>query len=170
MRKKQKKLLIVGGGVILLVAVIAANIAILKKQFNNLPFFRTPTPTPFKYSKYAIPAPLPSGKQVYNVSRGSGSKGPAIERVTIDPFDPIKGQSQIYSIKISNNTPVTKVLLTITTDYQTTPYEATLKEGKSTDGVWEAIVPATDTHDYVYRVVVEVADAKDKFAVTLTVR
>lgn len=170
MTKKQKKLLPVVGGVILLVVVIAANITTFKKEFYNLPFFRTPTPTPFKYSKYVIPAPLPSGKQVYNVSRGSGSRGPDIRQVTIDNFDPAKGQSQTYSIKLNNNTPVAKVLLTITTDYQATPYEATLKEGKSTAGVWEAIVPVTDSHDYIYRVMVEAADAKENSSVTLTIR
>ncbi len=170
MRKKQKKLLIVAGGAFLLVVIIAANITTLKKELGKFPFLRTPTPTPFKYSKYAIPVPLPTGKQVYNVSRGSGSKGPAIARVIIDPFDPIKGQSQTYSIKIKNNIPVAKVFLTVTTDYQTTPYEATLKDGKSTDGVWEAVVPATDSRDYVYRVMIEAADAADKFSVTLTVR
>lgn len=170
MSKKQKKLLAVGGGIILLVAVIAANLTTLRKELSNLPFFRAPTPTPFKYSKFAIPVPLPTGKQVYNVSRGSGSRGPAIERVTIDPFDPMKGQSQTYSVKISNNTPVTKVLLTVTTDYQTTPYDAILKEGKSTAGVWEAVVPATDSRDYVYRAMIEAADAKEESSVTLTIR
>lgn len=170
MRKKQKKLLAAVGGIVLLVLIIGANFTALKNQLGNLPFFRIPTPTPFKYSNYSIPAALPTGKQVYNVSRGSGSKGPDIRQVTIDNFDPTKKQSQTYSIKISNNTPVTKVLLTVTTDYQTTPYEATLKEGKSTDGVWEAVVPVTDSHDYIYRIMVEAEDSKEESSVTLTVR
>lgn len=162
MRKKQKKLLVVIGGIILLVVIIATNI--------TLPSSRTPTPTPSKYSKYPIPAPLPTGKQVYNVSRGSGSSGPDIRQVTIDNFDPKKGEPQTISVKVLNSTAIKNVNVTVATDYEVKTYDATLKTGKATDGVWEAVAATNDTHDYVYRMVTEAADAKDKYAVTLTIR
>ncbi len=130
----------------------------------------TPTPTPFKYSKFSIPAPLPTGKQVYNVSRGSGSKGPVIERVTIDSFDPKKGEMQKISIKILNSIVVNTVKVTVTTDYEVKTYDATLKSGTVKDGIWEAVAASNDTHNYVYRVVAEAEDVKDKFAVTITIR
>lgn len=170
MHKKQKILLVAVGGVILLVIIIAANITTLKKQLSNLSFFRAPTPTPFKYSHYVIPAALPSGKQVYNVSRGSGSSGPDIRQVIIDNFDPKKGEQQTISVKVQNSTAVNKVNVTVATDYEVKTYDAALKTGTVTDGIWEAVAASNDTHDYVYRIVAEAADAKDKSAVTLTIR
>lgn len=170
MRKKQKKLLIAVGGAILLVVIIAANITALKRQLQNIPFFRQPTPTPSKYANYAIPAPLPTGKQVYNVSRGAGTPGPNISQMSVDNFDPKMGELQTYSIKIVNNTKVEKVQLTLFTDYKIKTYDATLKDGKATDGVWKAVVTTEDSHDFVYRVRIEAADSKETSETTMTVR
>lgn len=170
MRKKQKKLLVAVGGAILLVVIIAANITTLKKQLQNIPFFRQPTPTPSKYSGYPIPAPLPTGKQVYNVSRGSGSKGPNISQISVDNFDPKTGELQTYSIKITDPSSVEKVRLTLFTDYKIKTYEAVFKDGKENDGVWKAVVETEDSHDYVYRVRIEAYDSKERSETTVTVR
>lgn len=168
--RKPQKLLIAAGGVILLVVIIAANLTTLKKQLQNIPFLRQPTPTPSKYANYAIPAPLPTGKQVYNVSRGSGSKGPNISQISVDNFDPKTGELQTYNIKITDPFGVEKVQLTLFTDYKIKFYEATLKDGKDTDGVWKAVVETEDSHDFVYRVRVEAQDSKEKSETTVTIR
>jgi len=170
MRRKQKTWLVAVGGAILLVVIIAANITTLKKELGKLPFFRTPTPTPFKYSNYPIPAPLPTGKQVYNVSRGSGSKGPNISQISVDNFDPKIGELQTYSIKITDPFGVEKVTLTLFTDYKIKTYEAVFKDGKPTDGVWKTVVTTEDSHNFVYRMRIEAQDRRDKSETTVTVR
>lgn len=170
MRKKQKILLALAGGFVLVVIFISANLSDLKNQLTNLPFFRTPTPTPFKYQGYPVPALLPTGAVVYNGSRGSGSKGPDIYQITLDPIDPKKGTIQKISLKVKSVTDVSMMRVTAETDYRSDTYDANLVQGTKKDGVWQIEVPVNDSHDYIYRVTVEAKDAKDEFSVTLTVR
>ncbi|MBI3384567.1 hypothetical protein HY030_00010 [Candidatus Gottesmanbacteria bacterium] len=131
----------------------------------------TPTPTlAFKYAHYPIPAPLPQGKQTYIVSRGAGSTGPNFQQISIEPFDPKKGETQKIDVKVGSNATMKAVKVTLNTDYEVKTYDAKLKEGTKINGVWEAVVVINDSHDYVYRVRVEAEDSVEPSSVTLTIR
>lgn len=123
---------------------------------------KTPTPQPI--------IPIASGKQIYNVSRGSGSSGPAITQVTLDPLDPKIGETQVVSVKIEHKVPVQSVSVTIRGDTSQFPYNLTLKEGTPTSAVWEGSWVVDYTYDYDYQAVVEAKDATEATQVTLTFR
>lgn len=155
-------------GVLLLVLALT-NLTAIKDQIQKLPYFR-PTPTPTtKYSFHNVPPPLPTGKQTYNVSHG-GNTQPNIGQVTIDNYDPKKGEKQTYSIKVSDEIPVTKVQLTLTTDYKTKTYQATPEKSETSNEIWDVEVPVEDSHDYVYRVMIEAFDAKNNTSITISIR
>lgn len=140
-----------------------------QKQFSALkPQITTsPTPTP---RPSPPPAPIAQGKQIYNVSQGSGSKGPGMRQLVVDPFDPKKGENQTMSVKVQNKKPVTIVSIILKTDTKATTYQLKLKEGKDTDGLWEGSWTTDDTHDYVYTAVVSASDTIESAQVTLSFR
>ena len=109
----------------------------------------TSTPTPTRKST-PTPYPLPQGKETFVGSYGPGTKGPKINSITLDPYDPKVGESQAYVVEISSAEPVTSVDLALTTDTRTTTYP--LQKTTSTDktSTWSVKITTNDTHFYIY--------------------
>lgn len=144
------------------------NFSSLQKLSKQIPGFKPP---PTAIPTQSPPSrPLDQGKQVYNVSRGSGSRGPAITQVIFDPFDPKKGEIQAIALKIAHNLPVTAVSTTLTTDHKTQVYPLTLKEGTSSAGLWNGSWKTTDSHDYKYVFAFEADDGKEKSKLEFPIR
>lgn len=141
----------------------------LQKQLALKPKI-APTPTASYRQQFQAPAPLAQGKQTYNISRGSGSKGPDIRQVIFDPLDAKPGQNQTISVKVQNKSSVKSVSVTLKTDNKTKTYDLKLKDGTDLNGIWEGSWSAEDTHDFEYRAIVESADGIDKFKTELTLR
>lgn len=155
----------------LLLLIFVNNINVLPNSQSKLSLNITPTPTAVpKYYHYPVPVPLPQGKQTYQVSRGAGSPGPNIQQVAIEPFDPKKGETQKIAVKVGSNAAMKAVQVTLNTDYDVKTYDAVLKEGTKINGVWEAAVTVSDSHDYVYRVTVDAEDSVESATVTVTIR
>lgn len=114
--------------------------------------------------------PLPQGKQVYNVSRGSESKGLDIRQVIIDPFDPKRGEVQKYWVKVESVKGVKSVAVTLYADDNKVIQALKLVEGDANDGVWEGSTTTVNTHDFLYRLHVTAADEKDSTRVELSFR
>ena len=123
----------------------------------------TPTPTPTPY-------PLPQGKQSFLVSYGNGTTGPKASRVTIDPYDPKVGQPQIFTIAVSDTSPITSVDLALITDNKVTSYSLTRVSGTETKGNWEVKITTDDTHLYHYSPSFVIKSANGESHADLTLR
>lgn len=127
-----------------------------------------PTPTPVVRG-----APVPfavHGKQVYSVSRGSGSKGPDVAKVTVDPIDPKVGGTQMMSIKVTHTKPVKSVNVTLASDAKKKTTVLTLTSGTNTDGIWEGSWTIDDSIDYIYNATIEAKDGKDTAKIDIMFR
>jgi hypothetical protein len=123
----------------------------------------TPTPTPTPY-------PLPQGKKSFLFSYTSGAKGPQLEKVTIDPYDPKIGQSQTYTVVASDTSPVVSVELALHTDNKVASYPLARISGTETKGTWQVKITTDDTHLYQYYPYFVVKSTADEFHGGLTLR
>lgn len=125
-----------------------------------------PTPTPFP----PVPEPLPQGKQVYSVSRGENSKGPDPREVTVDPFDPKKGEKQTFTVQLNHTKPVTTVSIILKTDHGEKTYPLNFQSKSDTNEVWAGTWTTNDTHDILYHAIVQAKDDTDTSSVELSFR
>jgi len=112
------------------------------------------------------PKPLPNGKQVYNFSHGNLVVGPKPTQAIIDPIDPEVGNTQIFTIKVPHDKPITIATTTLVTDNN--QREFTL-ENISSD-IWQAEWKVEDTYNYKYQIQFEFSDANEAFTGALTFR
>lgn len=123
----------------------------------------TPTPTPTPY-------PLPQGRQSFFVSYGNGTTGPKATQVTIDPYDPKIGQSQTFTVAVSDTNPITSVDLALITDNKVASYTLTRVSGTEIKGNWEVKITTDDTHFYHYSPSFVVKSANGENHADLTLR
>ena len=109
-----------------------------KRSRNKL----IPTNTP-------TPRPIAQGRQIYS-TRGGSKIGPKFNKIVVNPFDPKKGEMQMFEAKIKDITPITTVTLTLKTDHGEKNYPLKLSQGKDTDGVWSVSFETEDIHNYIY--------------------
>lgn len=123
-----------------------------------------PTPPP------PVPEPLPTGQQVYSVSLGAGSLGPDPREVTVDPFDPKKGEKQTFSVQALDDKPIRSLSLTLKTDNGSKTYSLSLVQGTAMNGVWQVSLVTEDTHDWIYHAIITGKDDANSSSVELSFR
>ena len=136
-------------------------------QTQNLPTAEqvippTPTPTPTK---------LIHGKETYSIS-GGGGNGPGISEITLDPLDPAVGSTQVITVKASDTTGVSSVVVNVRTDSKTTSVVLKRITGTELSGAWEATwtVPETYLYNYIPTVVAKSTSGETKIPVTIRER
>lgn len=113
-----------------------------------------PTPTPY---------PLPQGSQTYPFGYGSDIQGPKPSEVTINPYDPKKGEKQTFTVKIKHDKPITYAAIILETDNKVKTYPLTRTQGTDTEGsIWETTITTDDTHFYVYNVGLDFQSGTEK--------
>lgn len=117
-----------------------------------------------------ITYPLPTGIQSWKFSRASEVKGPSISLATVDPLTPGKGQPQVVTLLITNDTPVTKATATIFTDNQSLEHDLKLVSGSPTNGTWATSWNMTDTYDNIYHIDFELDSSSGNWTGALTFR
>ena len=122
----------------------------------------TPTPTPTK---------LLHGKETYSVSGGGGA-GPGISEITFDPLDPAVGSTQVITVKASDTSGVSSVLVNVRTDTKTTSVVLKRITGTELSGAWEATwtVPETYLYNYIPTIVAKSNAGETKIPVTIRER
>ena len=149
-----------GIGIIVVILITLSVGAYWLSTKKSTPFtnvYVKPTPTPY---------PLPQGPQTYPFSYGSAITGPKPDEVTINPYDPKKGEQQTFTVKIKYSKPITYGAIQLTTDTKKTKvYPMTLTSGTTTDGVWSATITTDDTHDYIYNVGLDFQSSTEKTSI-----
>lgn len=112
-----------------------------------LPPKATPTPTKL------YPDNKNSG--TYNISQASGTPGPKITSLTLDPLDPKLHEKQIIRTHLSYTSPVTSAIVTYTSDNKERTIPLTRISGSSNNGDWQAEWTVDDTVLYTYHVIVK---------------
>lgn len=120
-----------------------------------------PTPTPTK---------LFHGKDTYIVSRGSQAKGPNISEISLDPLDPAVGATQVVSVKVTYDSPITDVMVKLRTDTKTTNLTLTRTEGSELGGTWTTTWTVPESYLYNYIATIIAKSAKDEASVPITIR
>jgi hypothetical protein len=92
---------------------------------------------------------IPHGKQDFTVSTNA-KNGPRMQGGSIDPMDPVRGQSQTISLRVSDSDPVTSVMATVTFDTTSRKFPLKLASGTPQDGVWVGTWPVNDTYNESY--------------------
>lgn len=94
------------------------------------------------------PNAIAQGQQIYTIS--TSGTGPAINRLTIDEFDPPTGSTQGILVEAQYNQPIDAITATIQTDTTTQTHQLAVVEGDNLKGVWAGQWPVADTHDTIY--------------------
>lgn len=146
--KLKKRPVIIIGLLLLIILVLFS----LQQIYSNKPIQsisstgkHSPSATP------CIPRILPGGKQIYQNTRGKDVVGPKLFNITIDPFDPQKGQKINVTADIKNDSPVTKAIVILTTDNKTVEENMKLISGETTDGTWTTEIKLEDTYLCIYK-------------------
>lgn len=169
---KAKKILTYSGIGVLVILYAAFNVAV---YYNSKGGYRkkeiakivAPTPTP---SPTPTPYPIAQGKQIYNVNT-SVKSGPRMSKVTIDPLDARKGQTQTIDVTVKSTSPITGVMVALRTDKNVlTNHKLALTTGTANDGVWSASWKMEVIHDYLYQVIVTATDTETSNSTTVTIR
>lgn len=156
----RKKALIIGT----LMVVFLALLSIRLKR----PAVPSPTPMPLVRGD---PVPFAvHGKQEYAVSRGSGSRGPTMDRVSVEPIDPNVGDNQTMRVQVRHNKPVKSVMVTLASDTKKKTTALSLTSGTNTDGTWEGSWTIDGPIDYVYNATIEAKDGKDTATIDIMFR
>ncbi len=163
----KNKTIITSVGIIIFFCVIILIRSSLSNLVTKLGMFPKPTPVP---TVKPFHPPLPQGRQVYNISQGSKSKGPSIRQVIIDPFDPKIGEAQSFWVKIVSTKETISVTAILYNDEDTVSQALNLTEGDAKDGVWVGTTTILNTHDSLYRLHIIAADGKDSSKVELSFR
>lgn len=114
--------------------------------------------------------PLPTGAQSWILSRGEGTAGPAIGKVTVDPLTPAKGGVQTITASITNSSPVTKASVTLFTDHETLAHDLSLSSGTNTNGTWVTTWNVTDSYDNIYHINFDLQSSTGNWTGALTFR
>lgn len=117
------------------------------------------------------PSPLPinrHGKMKFSIQ----SKKPGVRFIEghIDPFDVEEGKTQTLNLYVSNDNPISSMAAVWNTDNKTTLVPMTQKEGKDTEGWWEAVWNADDTIWYKFNISVFSYDAHGQSELELPFR
>lgn len=96
--------------------------------------------------------------------------GPQLQEGYLIPFYPASGGTQTMSVKVSDNVPVTSVLVTMVMDNGSTTYPLALTEGSATQGLWKGSWAASDTYKSVYDIIIYAADRADSSSVQITLK
>lgn len=120
----------------------------------------TPTPTPTK---------LFHGKDTYTLSGGMEGK-PTISTVTLDPVDPAVSAKQVFSVALTNGSPITDAYLQVRTDTKTTKVPLTLANGASQNGTWTGSWTVPETYLYNYIVTVVATGSNGTTTMPITIR
>jgi hypothetical protein len=115
-----------------------------------------PTNTPVQNTSSSLP--LPQGKVPFFVSSGQKS-GPQFRNGFLDPYDPVPGQTQSIAIHISGQAPITDVSAILKSDTKSETYPLRLFDGTDKDGQWEGKWTVADTHNSIYRLILNATDS-----------
>lgn len=106
---------------------------------------------------------IPVGKQVFRFSHGDKVVGPKIQTLEISEMKPELGKNQKITLGIKNETPISKVSLTLFTDSKETNYVLKKKSGTDIEGVWELEWLVDDTYNYRYQIKFDLESATGNY-------
>ena len=116
------------------------------------------------------PRQIPSGKTEFNIGQ-SDKTVPQLSKGSIDPYDPSKGSTQVITIKVKNDQPVTKVTAILKTDNNTSnSYPFKLITGTDTDGEWQGSWTVENSHLYTYELTLNAVSSNGTGTITTTLR
>ena len=137
---------------------------LFSKPFQNTSIITSPSSFP------APPRAIPHGKIGFTVSQSDKTK-PQFGKGFIDPYDPAKGQSQIVTIGVKDEQPITQVTAVLKTDNAVSqPVSFKLINGPDIDGIWQGSWLLDDTYLYTYNLVLTAVSARGKSSVEITLR
>ena len=143
----------------------AENVSIIKKQgFSTLE-----TAKPKHTIPKALIYALPTGKQEWTFTHGSGVTGPKIETATVDTLTPTKGQTQTVTITAKHDSSI-QATATLVTDNKREAAPMKLMAGTDTDGTWTTSWTITDSYDYMYHIDFVLTSASGNWTGALTFR
>lgn len=168
MTQREKILLVILA--VIMVGIVIIFLAKTKGLFNNPLTSKQPINEVVQSEPTATPAPpmpepLAQGEQIYGIGRGDGSKGPDLFEAIINPFDPKKGEQQTMKIRIKKGSlKTTKVNITLKSDNNAKTYPLTLLNEEADSETWSGSWIIEDTHNWMYKAVVDATDEKDEVA------
>jgi len=125
----------------------------------------TPSPSPVMRFRKQEKQPLPSGEQLYYISRGDDSVGPQLKQFTISNLATKINDPQKATVTAIYEYPIKSITLTLITDNKRTDYALHLVKstntGSTSEEVWEGQWKTNDSHENVYQALI-IGDAGDK--------
>ncbi|MBI3577159.1 hypothetical protein HY086_03935 [Candidatus Gottesmanbacteria bacterium] len=152
---------------ILIGAALLLGVLVLYQYRTSLPTLPTvkipslgqPTPTP-------TPTALKPGKETYSISQASDLKAPKILKLTLDPLDVNKGQTQAIVVETEPGKNVDSVTIVFISDNKT----RTLSLQKQQDLIWQTQWTLDDSVLYKYILVITASSEGQQSTVTVAPR
>lgn len=163
-RRNQSSKLPLGIGMIIISIVLVGGFLFVSSQRKGAKqiSMAIPTPTP-------TPRPIPHGKGAFAVS--TEKTGPRMTLVTLNPYDPSKGETMEILINAYNTEAITSVTAQMQTDHKSSSIiPCSLIEGDAIKGTWKCMWNTDDTYLYTYNLTVIVTAPNGTHNNTITLR